>query len=129
MTNESIHAIEKPKEIFVLPGTILVANWKPYRSMDETIALIQQLESSQELLPHSLFIALPYNFLANASQTIASKCIVFGATHLNSIEPGSFTENSAVQMVKDAGGKFALVGNAEQRNTFNENNHVINAKI
>jgi triosephosphate isomerase len=114
---------------------IFAANWKLFKGPKETRAFFSQWSEAFTASPAEV-VFFPSAFSLEAAITSAAKSTVkasyelsFGAQNVYSQAQGAFTgENSAV-VVKEMGGKYALVGHSERRALFQETDEQLAEKV
>jgi len=109
----------------------IFANWKMYLDYDESNILANALLEKAKDLPENIQITLFPSALAlyPIVQTFSGDNLAVGAQNAYWIEKGGYTGEISMQMYKDAGCKFILIGHSERRHIFNETNHEVRQKI
>ncbi len=76
-------------------------------------------------------IAPPFTVLNQAIvlSEVSSKNIEIGAQNINDNEYGAFTGEISVEMLKDCGINYVIVGHSERRFYFHETNEEVNKKL
>ncbi len=107
---------------------VIFGNWKMNKTMSETIAFINDVESkfADIDLGAIMGIAVPYTQLASAVDK-ADK-IQIAAQNVHHKTSGAFTGEISVGMLVDLGIKYCLTGHSERRTYFSETNEQINEK-
>ncbi|HHY96921.1 MAG TPA: triose-phosphate isomerase [Acholeplasma sp.] len=108
---------------------VIAANWKMYKTKDEALAFIFQVN---ELVPArskvESIICAP-SILLNLLVKREGENIRIGAQNMHYMDEGAFTgENSPLQ-VKTAGAEYVLIGHSERRSYFNETDETVNKKL
>lgn len=109
----------KPKQFFL--------NWRPFHSFEECKELVGQLRSESDLAS-TIFMALPYQWMVQLPGEENPHCLL-GLAAMESAHEKSFTENIAARLIKEAKGKFVLLGTSHAREVLKEKNEEIQAKI
>ena len=76
-----------------------------------------------------VFILPPATLLPTMSEVAKRTSIRLGAQNFHWEEEGEFTGELSTELLKDAGATVLMVGHAERRVLFNENDEVINRKL
>lgn len=108
---------------------LVVGNWKAYvSSLKEAKQIIKDIEKK---LPRDLrvdvVICPPHTFLQPLASGYKGKRIKFGAQD-GFFEGGAHTGEISVQMLKDSGAKYVIVGHAERR-ARGENDEEVAKKV
>lgn len=110
--------------------TVIAGNWKMYKTVDETIELINALKPlTANLKPDvEVIVCPPFTSLAIASNLLKGSTIRLGAQNMSEHDEGAFTGEISWKMVKSAGCEYVILGHSERRQYFGETNELINAK-
>lgn len=114
-----------------LKKLFLLANWKMYLNVAESVALAKKMAKAAKKLPKlSTMAVFPSALAFSAVQTAFKKTKVgVGAQNVYWIEKGGYTGEVSAPMYASMGAKYALVGHAERRHVFNESNHDVRQKL
>jgi triosephosphate isomerase len=112
---------------------LVVANWKmtPQAEKKAREVFIRLLRVSGKSKTVKLVVCPPFVWLPvlKRAQARAGSKIVLGAQDVFWENKGSFTGEISVQMLRDLGVKYAIVGHSERRAYLNETDWMINKKI
>ena len=108
---------------------IIAGNWKMYKTIDEAVSFIKELEPLVNQSSVLVYLAVPFTAIKSSSEAVQDTRIVIGAQNMNDASEGAFTGEIAGKMLKDAGAKFVILGHSERRQLFHETNSFINKKI
>lgn len=108
---------------------VAILAWEPYSTVEETKKAILELEAHPTVAVHRYLLALPFPFLEALTQELSATPLTLGATSMNNIAPGSFTETIATRLLKEANAKFVLLGTAFNRSLGVEDNEIVRKKI
>jgi len=108
-------------------------NWK-MRNVDQREAqqyLITLADGLGSFLDDGVhvFVLPPATLLPAMSEVARKTSIQLGAQNFHWEEEGEFTGELSTELLKDAGATVLMVGHAERRVLFNENDEVINRKL
>ncbi len=103
---------------------IAVVNWSPYNSLEKLENLLNNLIEDPKFSAIDYRIALPYHFLLEIAGKFTYPNLTFGLSSMNSVSPGTFTEDVAIDMLKKAKAHFVLIGTFQS-----ESAETINKKI
>lgn len=109
----------------------LFANWKMYLDYDESNILANVLAGKAKKLPPAVNFAVFPSALSlyTVAQTLRDVGMKVGAQNAYWVDKGGYTGEVSMQMYRDAGCDFALVGHSERRHIFHETNHDVRQKI
>lgn len=88
-------------------------------SLDDCIEFLNSVTEKGGKIFQSLYVALPFFRLKEITEAFPDSGITFGTSLINDSSPGAFTKDIAGKMIKDAGGKFTLIGTSYERNRLN----------
>ena len=111
---------------------IAAANWKMNLTLDEGLALVDDLlQQDYNLQQHHLvLIAVPFPYLITANKKLGDKENIYIAAQNCSAETnGAFTGEVSATMLKSAAIKYVLVGHSERREHQHETNAELAEKI
>ena len=113
-------------------GSMLIANWKMYKTQTETEAFLTAL--AQEKLPEGidLIICPPYTALTTAKNGLADDWAMqktfLGAQNCADQVEGAYTGEISAAMLKDAGCDYVIVGHSERRKNYKESDAILAKK-
>lgn len=110
--------------------TIIAGNWKMYKTVDETIELINALKPLTSNLKSnvSVIVCPPFTSLAIVASLIKDSPIKLGAQNMSEHDEGAYTGEVSCKMLKSAGCEYVILGHSERRQYFGETNELINLK-
>ncbi len=110
--------------------TIIAGNWKMYKTVDESIELINGLKPLiSNLKPNvEVIICPPFTSLVVAAGLLKDSSIKLGAQNMSEHDEGAFTGEVSWKMLKSAGCEYVILGHSERRQYFGETNDLINKK-
>lgn len=105
---------------------LVVGNWKMNTTIDEAIALINNL--NKELNEQKTVVCVPFTHISELSK-IKKANITIGAQDISAHSSGAYTGEISNAMLKSLNVKYVLVGHSERREYHNETNTVVNTKV
>ncbi len=110
---------------------LIVANWKMYKTIQETRAFLEQFRSFSFPAHVEAWIAVPFTALHAAVSYVKEHRlpIKIGAQNIHQEKEGAFTGEISGVMLEEAGAHFAIIGHSERRKWFHENDMLVQAKI
>jgi triosephosphate isomerase len=104
-------------------------NVKMHQTVHESIAYVSGLASASADGQAQLFVILPFTSLAAVVDVAHRAGIWVGAQNMHWAEGGAFTGEVSAPMLRDIGIDLVLVGHAERRQLFGENDTIIRQKV
>lgn len=109
---------------------VIAGNWKMYKTIPESIALVQELSGAVAgATGREIVICPPFTALAAVKPALAGTNIKLGAQNLNWDPQGAFTGEISAPMLKDVGCDYVIIGHSERRQYFAETDENVNRKL
>lgn len=109
---------------------LFAANWKMHKSMEETKEFFEQLKGMLgNDIDADILVCPPFTSLHQGHLSIRDTIIKLGAQNCHYESKGAFTGEISVEMLKDIGCSYVIIGHSERRNIFKEDNNFINKKL
>lgn len=108
---------------------LIISNWKLNGNKNIIDNFIKKLKLINNIKNMSLVIAPPIIYLEHFKNLIFDKNISLAAQNIDIHNFGAFTGEISVDMVKDIGAKYVIIGHSERRILHKEDNNIIFKKI
>lgn len=110
--------------------TLIAGNWKMYKTVTETVALIDDLllEIPQDNVTVDVVICPPFTALKTATDKVSNTVIRVGAQNMHWEKEGAFTGEVSAGMLRDIYCRYVILGHSERRQYFGETNQMVNKK-
>lgn len=110
--------------------TIIVGNWKMNKSPREARDFARELRSNLRTLPENRQVGLTPTLIAleGAIEEMKGSEIMIGAQAGHWEKTGAFTGLVSMEMIKESGADFCLIGHSEQRQFFGETDDTVNLR-
>lgn len=109
---------------------IIAANWKMYKTNQETKEYVEKFKVWQgELSGSQVIICPPFTALSAAGEALFKTAFHLGAQNIMWESEGAFTGEISPLMLKEFGVRYVIIGHSERRWIFGETNEQINKKI
>jgi len=109
---------------------IIAGNWKMYRTIDESIELVNLLKRSLvDIAEIEIVVCPPFTSLSDVREAIMDTNIRLGAQDCYWEKEGAFTGEISCAMLKSAGCAYVIIGHSERRQYFGETNETVNKKV
>jgi len=108
---------------------IVAGNWKMNKTLQEGIALAQEVEKMASGVPGEveLIIAPPFIHLTEVKKLLGR--VKLGAQNCASEASGAFTGEVSASMLASAEVQYVIIGHSERRSYYGETNSIINKKV
>jgi triosephosphate isomerase len=111
----------------------IAGNWKmnlnSFQAKSLASALSKRLTNTQNAHTVDVAVFPPFVYLAAVAESLTSKNIDFGAQNAYYEANGAYTGEISVEMLKDLGCRYVLVGHSERRHVIGESDQLINKKL
>lgn len=108
---------------------IVIGNWKMNMVRNETKSLLTLIKESVKDDVVDTAFAVPFTSLETAAKVLEESSIMLGAQNVYHEPRGAYTGEISVEMIKDLGVRFCLVGHSERRKCFFETDEIVNKKV
>ena len=110
---------------------LIAGNWKMNTTRSAGVALAGELAAvaSQTEAGVEVLICPPYPYLIPVGEKLSGSAVHLGAQDVYFEAPGAFTGEVAVEMLKDCGCRYVILGHSERRHVMGETDAVINRKV
>lgn len=108
----------------------ICGNWKMFKTIPEAVAFIEEAKSLVAgAVDVDVGIGAPATALAAAVAAAKGTNIMVGGQNCYWEKEGAFTGEISVDMLKDIGCSFVIIGHSERRQYFGETNETVNKKV
>ena len=109
---------------------LIAGNWKMYKTLTETVALIDDLllEIPQDNVTVDIVICPSFTALKTATDKLSNTILRVGAQNMHWKKEGAFTGEISAGMLRDIYCRYVILGHSERRQHFGETNEIVNKK-
>ncbi|MCX5678451.1 MAG: triose-phosphate isomerase [Candidatus Omnitrophica bacterium] len=108
---------------------IIAGNWKMYKTINESIELVNLLKRSVvDINDVEIVVCPPFTSLSDVHEVIMDTNIKLGAQDCYWEKEGAFTGEVSCSILKSAGCEYVIIGHSERRQFFGETNETVNKK-
>lgn len=109
----------------------VAGNWKMNTNLASGKELAKGVAAEAQRLGDAIDIAVcpPFVYLSSIKAELAGSKVQLGAQNTWFAAPGAFTGETAVEMLKDIGCSWVILGHSERRQLLGEKDELINKKI
>ena len=109
---------------------LIIGNWKMNLLSSEAADLAKAIQSfSKNITDVKVVLAPPFTYLNLVKQILLNSNVSLACQNFYFKRKGAYTGEVSIEMVKDVGCQFAIIGHSERRQLFNESNDIINKKV
>lgn len=108
---------------------IIAGNWKMNKTVDEAVALVEQLKQVANSSEVDVVVCPPYVCIPAVVEAVKGSNIEVGAQNMHFEESGAFTGEIAPSMLTSLGVKYVIIGHSERRQYFAETDETVNKKV
>ncbi len=107
----------------------IAGNWKMHKTVEEAVALVQELRAALEgIVGCDVAACPPFPALAAVREALAGSAIGLGAQNMHWEEQGAFTGAVSPRMLEGVC-DYVIIGHSERRNLFGETDEMVNKKL
>ena len=110
--------------------TIIAGNWKMNKTLTETKAFAEAIKP--QLGRHKwceVVLCVPGVNIPGAVRLFKDTRVAIGGETCHYEASGAFTGEVTVEMLKDVGAKYVIIGHSERRQYYNETDFTVNKKV
>lgn len=109
---------------------IIAGNWKMYKTVDEAVALVEELKGMvADAGEVEVVVCPPFTALDAVREALRGSNIELGAQNMHWEEEGAFTGEVSPLMLKNLGCMYVILGHSERRTYFGETDESVNRKV
>jgi len=109
---------------------LIIGNWKMNLLSSEAANLAMAIQKFSQNIPGvKVILAPPFTSLHTVKNTLLNSNVGLACQNFYFKEKGAYTGEVSIEMVKDAGCQYAIIGHSERRKLFYESNEIINKKV
>lgn len=110
---------------------IIAGNWKMNKTVSEAVRLAKQIKllvADEAAEAVEVVVCPPFTALHAVSEVLQGSDIRLGAQNVNENGDGAFTGEVSVNMLKDLGCHYVILGHSERRAMFAETDALVNTR-
>ena len=108
----------------------IAGNWKMFKTVQEATFYTKELRSLvKDVNDVTVVIAPPYTAIHAVSDAARNSNVRVSAQNMFWEREGAFTGEISVNMIKEAGAEYVIIGHSERRTLFGETDATVNRKV
>jgi len=109
---------------------IIAGNWKMNKTPSESIALAQEIVAKTKGISKTEVVIAPtYLAAAKVADIIKGSNVKLAIQDIHWENQGAYTGKVSIDMVKEIGAEYVIIGHSEQRQYFHETDETVNKKV
>lgn len=109
---------------------IIAGNWKMNKTVSESVQLAKDIVAAvKNVKKTEVVIAPTYLAAAKVADVVKGTNVKLAIQDIHWMDQGAFTGKVSVDMVKEIGAEYIIIGHSEQRQYFHETNETVNLKV
>ena len=108
---------------------LIAGNWKMYKTTAEAKAFAEEFSKLYKDTDVRAAICAPFTQLVALKKAFAGTNVKLGAQNVHFEDEGAFTGEISVEMLKEIGVDYCIIGHSERREYFAETDETVNLKL
>ena len=108
---------------------LIAGNWKMYKTTAEAKAFAEEFSKLYKDTDVRAAICAPFTQLVALKEAFAGTNVKLGAQNVHFEDEGDFTGEISVEMLKEIGVDYCIIGHSERREYFAETDETVNLKL
>lgn len=108
---------------------LIAGNWKMYKTTAEAKAFAEEFSKLYKDTDVRAAICAPFTQLVALKEAFAGTNVRLGAQNVHFEDEGAFTGEISVEMLKEIGVDYCIIGHSERREYFAETDETVNLKL
>ena len=108
---------------------LIAGNWKMYKTTAEAKAFAEEFSKLYKDTDVRAAICAPFTQLVALKEAFAGTNVKLGAQNVHFEDEGAFTGEISVEMLKEIGVDYCIIGHSERREYFSETDETVNLKL
>lgn len=108
---------------------LIAGNWKMYKTTAEAKAFAEEFSKLYKDTDVRTAICAPFTQLVALKEAFAGTNVKLGAQNVHFEDEGAFTGEISVEMLKEIGVDYCIIGHSERREYFAETDETVNLKL
>jgi len=111
-----------------MKNKLIAGNWKMNKTAAEAAEFVGELIPLVKNAVNKIVLCVPFTALNTVAEAAEGTNIAVGAQNVHWENSGAFTGEISVEMVRECGAQYVIVGHSERRQFFNETDDNVNRR-
>lgn len=111
-----------------MPQYVIAGNWKMNKTVTESVELAQALAGAELAEGVTAIVSPTYLAAAKVADVLKDSTVKVAVQDVHWEDQGAYTGKISVDMVKEIGAEYVILGHSEQRQYFGETDATVNEK-
>jgi triosephosphate isomerase len=111
-----------------MPQYVIAGNWKMNKTVTESVELAQALAGAELAEGVTAIVSPTYLAAAKVADVLKDSTVKVAVQDVHWEDQGAYTGKISVDMVKEIGAEYVILGHSEQRQYFGETDVTVNEK-
>ena len=111
-----------------MPQYVIAGNWKMNKTVTESVELAQALAGAELAEGVTAIVSPTYLAAAKVADVLKDSAVKVAVQDVHWEDQGAYTGKISVDMVKEIGAEYVILGHSEQRQYFGETDATVNKK-
>lgn len=108
---------------------IVAGNWKMNKTVAEAVTLVEAIkQKAADIQGVDIVVCPPFTALQAVKAALAGSSVDLGAQNVHWEKSGAYTGEVSVEMLREAGCHYVILGHSERRQYFKETDDQVNRK-
>lgn len=112
-----------------MKNKFIAGNWKMNKTKEQAVAFCRELIEKGSDYGNKVAIFVPFTDLTACADICKNTFVGVGAQNVHWEQSGAYTGEISVDMLKEAGAKYVLIGHSERRALFGETNETVTLRV
>jgi triosephosphate isomerase len=109
---------------------IIAGNWKMNKTVAESIALAEEIVAKTKGISKTEVVIAPtYLAAAKVADVVKGSNVKLAVQDIHWENQGAYTGKVSIDMAKEIGAEYVIIGHSEQRQYFHETDETVNLKV
>lgn len=109
---------------------VIAGNWKMNMTPSQAVTLAQEIVAKNSAKDNcQIIICVPAIDIPAVQNVVANTNIKLGAQNVHFAPKGAFTGEISVDMLKESGVEYVIIGHSERRQYFGETDQTVNKRV
>ena len=108
---------------------IIAGNWKMNKTVSESVQLAKDIVEAVKDVKKTEVVIAPTYLAAEVADVVKGTNVKLAIQDIHWKDQGAYTGKVSIDMVKEIGAEYVIIGHSEQRQYFHETEETVNLKV